>query len=310
MRAISQRRFGGPEVLELTDLAPPEPIPSEVLVRVTAASVNPVDAIVRSGAFPLLGEPPFVLGWDVAGVVEHVVPGVTRFRPGDRVFGMPFFPRAGAAYAELVAVPSRQLARTPDALDDVEAAALPMAGLTAWQSLVDAADVQPGQRVLVHGAGGGVGHLAVQLAKARGAHVIGTASASKHDVLRGLGADELVDYRTQDFTTAVAPVDVVLDLIAGGYAERSIDVLRPGGLLVTAIERTNAELAAQVAAAGRRFAGISVEPDHVGLEGLAQLVQQGRLRPHISSVLPLEDAAKAHEIVESGSVQGKVVLVV
>ena len=238
------------------------------------------------------------------------MPGVTRFAPGDRVFGMPFFPRAGSAYAELVAVPSRQLARTPDQLDDVGAAALPMAALTAWQSLVDTADVQPGDRVLVHGAGGGVGHLAVQIARSRGAHVIGTASASKHAFVRDLGADQLVDYRSEDFTTAVEQVDVVFDLIAGGYGERSIDVLRPGGLLVTAIERTNTELAARVEAAGRRFAGISVEPDQVGLEALARLAEQGQLRPHVTATLPLEDAAKAHELVEAGGLQGKVVLTV
>ena len=310
MRAIMQRTFGGPEVLELSELDPPEPIPTEVLVRVTAASVNPVDAIVRAGVFPLLGPPPFVLGWDVAGVVEQVVPGVTRFRPGDRVFGMPAFPRAASAYAEYVAVPSRQLARTPDDLDDVSAAALPMAGLTAWQSLVDTADVQPHDRVLVHGAGGGVGHLAVQIAKSRGAHVVATASAGKHAFLSGLGADELVDYRTQDFETAVEPVDVVFDLIGGDYGDRSIDALRPGGLLVTAIERANTELAARTEAASRRFAGISVEPDHVGLEALARLVERGELRPHVAHALPLQDAAKAHEIVGAGSLQGKVVLTV
>jgi len=179
MRAIRQDVFGGPEVLQLVEVAPPDPLPTEVLVRVKAAGINPVEEFIRSGRFPLLGQPPFILGWDISGVVESVVPGVNRFAVGDEVFGMPLFPRAGNAYAELVAAPSRQLARKPAGLSHEEAAALPLVGLTAWQSLVDVAGVKPGNRVLVHAAGGGVGHLAVQIAKALGAYVIGTASAGK-----------------------------------------------------------------------------------------------------------------------------------
>ncbi|QMU70875.1 NADP-dependent oxidoreductase [Streptacidiphilus sp. P02-A3a] len=310
MRAITQRSFGGPGVLELTEVERPRPLPSEVLVRVRAASVNPVDAGVRSGAFPLLGEPPFILGWDLSGVVEEVVPGVTRFQVGDEVFGMPFFPRAGNSYAEYVAVPSRQLARKPAALDHAHAAALPLAGLTAWQSLVDAADVRAGQLVLVHAGGGGVGHLAVQIAKARGARVIATAGADKHDFVRGLGADDVIDYRSADFTEAVNDADVVLDAVGGEYGPRSIRALRPGGLLVTIVDRANAELRAATVAAGRRFAGITVEPDHVGLEALAALADAGKLRPHVEHTLPLAEAAKAHHLVESGRTQGKIVLTV
>jgi NADPH:quinone reductase-like Zn-dependent oxidoreductase len=309
MRAVSQQAFGDPEVLELTEVEQPEPIPTEVLIRVHAAGVNPVDGIVRSGMFPLLGQPPFILGWDVSGVVESVVPGVTRFRPGDEVFGMPFFPRPASAYAEYVAVPSRQVAAKPASLNHPEAAALPMAGLTAWQALVATAQVEQGDRVLIHGAGGGVGHLAVQIAKSRGAYVLGTASAGKHDFLRGLGADELIDYRTTDFASVAREIDVVLDLIAGGYAERSIPALRPGGLLVSAIERTNDKLAAEVEEAGRRFTGISVEPDQVGLEALTELVDTGRLRPHVEHALPLAEAARAHALLDTG-LKGKVVLTV
>lgn len=193
MRAVMMRSNGGPQVLAVEDVAPPTPVLTEVLVRVRAAGVNPVDAYVRSGAFPLV-KPPAILGWDLSGVVEEVVPGVTRFRVGDDVFGMPMFPRAAGAYAEYVAAPARQLARKPTALDHVHAAALPLAGLTAWQALVDTANVSAGQRVLIHAAGGGVGHLAVQIAKARGAYVIGTASRSKYEFLRELGADEVLDY--------------------------------------------------------------------------------------------------------------------
>src|SRR4051812_41954321 len=201
MRAVSQQAFGGPHVLRLTDVPRPTPLPSEVVVRVHAAAVNPVDAVVRSGAFPMLGEPPFTLGWDISGVVEEVVPGVTRFQPGDEVYGMPYFPRSAAGYAEYVIAPSRQLAHKPRSLDHVHAAAVPLVGLTALQALDGVAALQSGQRVLVHGAGGGVGHLAVGIAKARGGYVIGTASAGKHDFVRGLGADEVIDHRGVDFAT-------------------------------------------------------------------------------------------------------------
>ena len=229
MRAITQQALGGPEVLELVDLPQPEPTPTEVLVRVAAAGVNPVDWKVRLRG-GLLGEPPFTVGWDVAGTVEALGFGVTRFAVGDRVFGMPRFPREAAAYAEYVTSPSRQLARIPEGLSDVEAAALPLAGLTAWQALVETADVQPGQRVLVLGAAGGVGHLAVQIAKARGAYVIGTARSAKHGFLAELGADEAVDYSLGPVEEAVGDVDVVLDLVgseATAPGARDVATRRP-----------------------------------------------------------------------------------
>ena len=310
MRAIRQQTFGGPEVLKLTEAVRPVPLPTEVLVRVRAVGVNPVEAVIRSGGFPLLGHPPFILGWDVSGVVEDIEPGVTRFRPGDEVYGMPFFPRPAGAYAEYVAAPSRQLARKPAGLSHAEAAALPLAGLTAWQALVDTAHVAAGQRVLIHGAGGGVGHLAVQIAKARGAHVTGTASADKHDFVASLGADELIDYRATDFTAHVDGIDVVLDTIGGETARRSIGVLRPGGLLVTIVGRRDAGLAARTEAAGRRFAGLSVEPDYPALEALADLAGSGKLRVHLQATLGLAEAAKAHELLESGSISGKIALTV
>lgn len=308
MHAITQRTFGGPQVLELTEAERPVPLPTEVLVRVRAAGVNPVDAMIRSGAFPLFGQPPFVLGWDISGVVEEVVPGVTRFQVGDEVYGMPLFPRVGSAYAEYVVAPSRQLARKPAGLDHVHAAALPLAGLTAWQSLVDVADLRAGQKVLVHGGGGGVGHLAVQIAKARGAEVVATAGADKHEFVRGLGADQVIDYRTADFTELVTDADVVLDAVGGGYGSRSIRALRPGGLLVTLVDRTDTALKQEAEAAGRRFAGVTVEPDGAGLEALTALVEAGRLRPYVEHALPLAEAPKAHELVETGSTRGKLVL--
>lgn len=310
MRAIGQQAFGGPEVLEFTEVQRPVPVPTEVLVRVRAVGVNPVETVIRSGQFPLLGEPPFILGWDVSGVVEDIEPGVTRFQAGDEVYGMPFFPRPANAYAEYVAAPSRQLARKPTSLSHAEAAALPLAGLTAWQALVDTAQVAAGQRVLIHGAGGGVGHLAVQIAKAHGAHVIGTASAAKHDFVASLGADELIDYRATDFASHADGVDVVLDTIGGEVARRSIGVLRPGGLLVTIVGRRDVDLAARTQTAGRRFAGLSVEPDYMALKILADLADSGRLRVYLQASLSLAEAAKAHELIESGSVTGKIALTV
>jgi NADPH:quinone reductase-like Zn-dependent oxidoreductase len=308
MRAAVLTRFGSPlDSFEIRDVEKPKPIPTEVLVRVQAIGTNPVDAYIRAGKFPLL-EPPAILGWDISGVVEEVVPGVTRFRVGDEVFGMPFFPRAANAYAEYVVAPSRQLARKPASLDHVHAAALPLAGLTAWQSLVDAAGLQTGQRVLIHAAGGGVGHLAVQIAKAQGAYVIATASERKTDFVRGLGADEVVDYEKGDFAKTVKDVDVVFELVGKDYGLRSIGVLKPGGVLVTAVQRTDKELAARGEGAGRRFVGISVEPDHAGLQSLAALVEQGKLRVHVSHTFALEDVARGHALLDAGGVLGKIVL--
>ncbi|MBT2510329.1 NADP-dependent oxidoreductase [Streptomyces sp. ISL-98] len=307
MRAVVQKSFGGPEVLEIVETERPEPLAAEVLVRVHASAVNPVDVAVRSGAYPLLGEPVFGVGWDISGVVEEAGPGA-RFKVGDEVYGMPFFPRAATGYADYVAAPSRQLARKPASLDHVHAAALPLAALTAWQGLVDAANVSAGDRVLIHRAAGGVGHLAVQIAKARGAHVIALASAPKHDFVRGLGADEVIDYRTTDFTEAVTDVDVVFD--SNSQGERSLNVLKPGGTLVSIMEHGDRELAAKVEAAGYRFAGISVEPDYASLEAIAELVDAGRIRPYVSETFPLAEAGKAHEVVGSGRAQGKIVLTV
>ncbi|MEU8922682.1 NADP-dependent oxidoreductase [Kitasatospora sp. NPDC048545] len=307
MRAVVQREVGGPEVLEVAEVERPELLSGEVLVRVKAAGVNPADVAVRAGLFPLLGEPPFTVGWDLSGVVEEAAPGA-RYRVGEEVYGMPFFPRAANAYAEYVAAPSRQLARKPTSIGHEQAAALPLAALTAWQGLVDAANIGEGQRVLVHRAAGGVGHFAVQIAKARGAYVIALASEPKHGFLKEIGADEVIDYRTTDYTEAVRDVDVVFD--SSSENTRALEVLKPGGVLVSIMEHRDRELAAAVEAAGRRFAGISVEPDYAALEAIAALVDEGRIRPHVAQAFPLAEAGRAHELVASGTVQGKVVLTV
>ncbi|WP_030769178.1 NADP-dependent oxidoreductase [Streptomyces sp. NRRL F-2664] len=306
MRAIVVNEWGGPENLVEREIERPEPGLGEVLVRVHAAGVNPVDWKTRaSGALIAWGETPIV-GWDVSGTVEAVGPGVTLYAPGDEVYGMPLFPRQAGGYAEYVVAPARHFARKPASLDHVQAAALPLAALTAWQALVDTAGVTAGQRVLVHAAAGGVGHLAVQIAKARGAYVIGTASAAKHDVLRGLGADELVDYRSVDFAEAVADVDVVLDALGGDTAERSLKVLRPGGHLISLPGPDSVP----ADAAGVNAAWVLVDPDLKGLEAVADLADRGLLKPLVETVLPLSQAARAHEIGEQGRTTGKIVLTV
>ncbi|AXK37343.1 NADP-dependent oxidoreductase [Streptomyces armeniacus] len=310
MRAISQDVLGGPETLHETELDRPEPGISEVLVRVHAAGLNPTDWKHRSmGLF--LGEPPFVLGWDVSGVVEAVGVGVTLFRPGDEVFGMLPYPHGAGAHAEYVTAPARAFARKPAGIDHVQAGALPLAALTAWQALADTADVREGQRVLVHAAGGGVGHLAVQIAKARGAYVIGTASAGKHELLRELGADELIDYRETDFASAVADVDVVLDTVGSDdYRSRSLRTLRRGGVLVSILPMNAEQLRAEAEQYGVRTELLIVEADHAGMNEIAALVERGRLRATVAETFPLEEAAKAHALGEAGHTAGKLVLTV
>jgi NADPH:quinone reductase-like Zn-dependent oxidoreductase len=309
MRIVTQQTLGGPDVLELVEAPTPEPMPTEVLVRSAAAGVNPVDWKTRArGAF--LGQPPFTVGWDVAGVVEKTGFGVTRFAPGDRVFGMPRFPREAAAYAEYVTSPARQLARIPDGLSDVEAAALPLAGLTAWQALVETADVRQGSRVLVLGAAGGVGHLMVQVAKARGAYVIGTASSAKHAFLEGLGVDEAIDYTSEVVEERVSDVDVVVDLVGTETTPKAMAALRDGGIFIAVTASVGPDALAELAAGRVRWTGILVEPDRVGMEALAGLVESGALRPHVAETFPLEEARRAHELGETGRTQGKLVLTI
>jgi NADPH:quinone reductase-like Zn-dependent oxidoreductase len=308
MRAISQDVLGGPEVLHEVVLPRPVPGFSQVLVAVHAAGLNPTDWKHRARRH-FLPDPPFVLGFDVSGVVESVGYGVTLFQPGDEVFGMLPYPHGGGTHAEFVAGPARAFTHKPRELTHVEAAALPLAGLTAWQALVDTADVRPGQRVLIHAAAGGVGHLAVQIAKARGAHVIGTASAANHDVVRGLGADEVVDYTSTGVADVVRDVDVVLDPLGGESLLHSLASVRPGGVLVSLLGGSP-ELTERAAAKGVRLALMLVEADHAGMAAIAGLVEAGRLRPRIAGTFALAEAAKAHALGEAGHTAGKLVLVV
>ncbi|HZE39397.1 MAG TPA: NADP-dependent oxidoreductase [Stackebrandtia sp.] len=309
MRAIVQTELGGPEVLTVADVPRPSPAPDEVLVRVRAAGVNPVDAGARAvGVF--IGRPPFTVGWDVSGVVEEVGLGVTRLSVGDEVFGMPRFPNPAGGYGQYVTAPSRHFARKPASLSHVEAAGLPLVGLTAWQALVDTADVRPGQRVLVHAAAGGLGHIAVQIAKSLGAHVIGTASAAKHDFVRSLGADELIDYTSVDFTTAVEDVDVVVNSLSGEYVARSAAVLRRGGMVVNLKSADADAMPPEAVEREARMAFMLVEPDLRGLEELSRLVDGGELSIHVAETFDLEHAADAHRAIETGRTKGKIVLTV
>ncbi|MGW1768200.1 NADP-dependent oxidoreductase [Streptomyces sp. NPDC002073] len=314
MRAVGQDALGGPEVLKVVEAVRPEPGFAEVLVRVRAAGVNPTDSWHRAtgGIAGLSGDavPPVRLGWDLSGVVEAVGPGVTIFRAGDEVFGMPRHPVPAGTYAEYVVSPARHLAHKPAALTHTEAAALPLAALTAWQALVDTAGVRPGQRVLIHAAAGGVGHLAVQIAKARGAYVIGTASAAKHGFLRGLGADELVDYTTADFAETVRDVDVVLDAVGGAYGPRSLRTLRAGGVHVALASPAEAYLAAEAELLGLRAGFMAVEADGAGLREIAALVERGLLRAAVEAVLPLERVGEAHALMDTRRTSGKIVLTV
>jgi NADPH:quinone reductase-like Zn-dependent oxidoreductase len=307
MRAIRQEVLGGPEVLEEVEIERPAPGPSQLLVRVHAAGLNPTDWGHR--AFPVfLGPPPFTLGWDVSGVVEATGFGVTLFKPGDEVFGMLPYPHGAGSHAEYVTGPARAFALKPRNVDHIQAGALPLAALTAWQALNDTAQLAAGQRVLIHAAAGGVGHLAVQIAKARGGYVIGTASAGHHDLVRDLGADEMIDYRTTDFAVAVGDVDVVLNsIITDDYSARSLRTLRPGGMLVSLLP-FGAEVRAEAAQLGVRTELMLVEHDHAGMTEIAGLVTQGKLRPVIAATFPLAEAARAHELGETRHVGGKLVL--
>ncbi|MEU6683363.1 NADP-dependent oxidoreductase [Streptomyces sp. NPDC046832] len=307
MRVITQDVLGGPEVLKEAEVERPVPKPNEVLVRVRAAGVNPTDWKHRAtGGF--LGEPPFVLGWDVSGVVEAVGIGVVAFAPGDEVFGMLPYPYGHGSHAEYVIAPVRALTRKPAGLDHTQAGALPLVSLTAWQALTEHADLQPGQRVLIHAAAGGVGHVAVQVAKARGAYVIGTASAGKHEFLRGIGVDETIDYRETDVTEAVKDVDVVLDTIGGDNALRSLRVLRPGGVLVSILPVGSDDLYQEAERLGVRALRMLVDADRGGMEAVAGLVEAGKLRATIAGTFPLAEAAEAHALGDTGRTTGKLVL--
>jgi NADPH:quinone reductase-like Zn-dependent oxidoreductase len=305
MKAIRFSRFGGPEVLDVVDVPEPQPGAGLALVRVHAVSVNPADWKLRAGLLPQFGAPPMTPGLDLSGVVESVDDPSGRIVAGARVFGVM---RPPGSHAELVVVPADRLGRVPPELDLVEAAAFPTAALTAWQPLSEVADLQPGQRVLVHAAAGGVGHFAVQLAHALGAHVTGTARASKRDFVRRLGADDVVDYTAVDPYAALEPFDVVIDPVP--YGPAAIALARRGGVVVDVRGSgpDRAESVAAADAAGVRFVQFGFTPSGSALDRIAALAARGEVRPFLERVLPFTSVAEAHALSEAGRVAGKIVL--
>ena len=306
MKAVCIYSYGGPEVLVYEDAPCPHPGPGEVLVRIHAAGINPVDCKIREGHLKemLHYTFPLVLGWDLSGVVESLGSGLTRLKVGDEVFSRPDISRDGA-YAEFIVVKESDLALKPKSIDHIHAAALPLAGLTAWQTLFDAGGLSAGQRVLIHAAAGGVGHVAVQLAKWKGAHVIGTASAKNHEFLRKLGIDQVVDYDSERFEEVVQPVDVVLDTLGGDTQARSWNVLKPGGILISVASPPKAEIAEKH---GVRQAFVFTQPNAAQLVEIAKMVDAQKLKVIVENILALSEAARGQELSQRGHGRGKIVL--
>lgn len=306
MKAVRIHEFGDTSVLTYEDAPRPEPTDEELLVRIHAAGVNPLDWGIRQGrnAWMIPDDPfPFILGTEISGVVETVGKAVTDFDPGDAVFGWSGFPQSGS-YAEYTTTTAAQLTPKPASLTHIEAAGVPAVATTAWQALFEEATLTEGQRVLIHGAAGGVGHMAVQLAKWKGAHVIGTASGYNEGYLQYLGADEFVNYRTQRFESVATDLDVVLDTVGGDTQERSFEVLHEGGVLVSTFSEPSEERAADVGVEGRMVAG----RDPSLLPSISDLIDGGEVRPTISTQRPLAEAAHAHQESEERHTRGKIVL--
>jgi len=305
MHAVRIHSFGDTDVLKVEEVPPPEPKENEIVVRVMAASVNPVDYKIRSGKYPLVKQDqlPKVLGRDVSGVVERVGAGVRKFKKGDAVYAMLRSEVGG--YAECAIVTEDEAAKKPKQLDFVQAAAVPLAALTAWQGLFDQGGLKAGQRVLIHGGAGGVGHFAIQFAKARGAWVATTVSGKDMELARQLGADQPIDYKAEKFEDAVNDIDLVYDLIAGETQKRSFAVLKDGGTLISTLQKPDeAELARRHA----RGAHYLAKPNAAQLSEIATLIDAGKVRVVIDAIYPLEQAARAHRHMEDDHIAGKVVL--
>ena len=306
IRAVRFHDFGGPEVLAGEAIARPTLKDGDVLVRVHAAGVNPLDTKMRQGFYKSMFPKPFpvIPGWDFSGVIESVGRGVKEWKAGDAVYGRPDFMRDGS-YADYIAVKETEIARKPETIGHVHAAAVPLAALTAWQAMFDIAKLEAGQRILIHAAAGGVGILAVQLAKWNGAYVYATASAGNRNSVKSFGADETIDYNAGKFEDVVKDVDVVFDLVGREVLARSWGVLKKGGVLVTGTGEPSQEEAAKH---GVRAAMVRVLPNRAELDQISKLIDSGLLKPYVGVALPLEQARKAHELVETRHGRGKVVL--
>jgi len=306
MKAVVIRSYGGTETLAMDQVPVPPIAEDEVLIKVSAVGVNPIDWKVRAG---LLKEMlnynfPLILGWDVSGTVERAGSSVKKFKAGDEVYALADISRNGAC-AEYITLKADTVALKPALLDHVQAAAVPMGALTAWQALFDLADLHAGQRILIHAAGGGVGTFAVQFAKWKGSYVLGTASLRNRDFLLDLGADEVIDYMAAPFEEAVHDVDVVLDSMGGEVQERSWKTIRRGGTLVSLLGPPDQD---QAARADVRGVGVFVKPDAEQLLSIGELINQGRISPVVTEILPLGDVARAHEMSATHHVRGKIVL--
>jgi len=312
MRRIAYDRFGESDVLRMERATVGEPGVDDVLIRVAGAGLNPIDWKTRKGlgfaARQIENSLPWTPGYDMAGEVVAVGADVTILAPGDRVMGMIGFPATGGGYAEYVIALAVDLAMVPEELDLLAAGALPLAALTAWQALFEVAQLQAGQKVLIHAGAGGVGHFAVQFALERGAHVIATASAANRDFLAGLGVHEVIDYHTTRIEDECYGLDVVLDLIGGEVGKRSLQTLSEHGVLVTIPTVTADEIITQAESMGLRAHGMTVRPDVFHLEEIAELVEDGDVRVHIDQAFPLDQVQQAHETLQGGHVRGKLVL--
>ena len=312
MKHLVYGEFGEPDVLTVAETTIPEPGPEEVLVRVRAAGLNPIDWKTRRGlgfaALQIRDHLPWTPGYDLAGEVVAVGEKVATLLPGDRVMGMVGFPGEGGACARYRTASAEELVIVPDELDLVAAAALPLAGLTAWQALYDVGELDPGQKVLIHAGAGGVGHLAVQFALARGAHVLATASSDNRDFLAGLGVHEVIDYHAVNFEDECYGLDLVIDLVGGDTGKRSLKTLSEQGIIVTVPTVTADEIVSEAERLGLRAHGMTVQPDVFQLEEILELIEDGQVKVHVDGVFALEDAPAAHRLLESGHVRGKLVL--
>lgn len=306
MKAIVVHAYGGPEVLKYEDIPRPEPKADQMLVKVIAAAVNPVDGMIRSGKFANYFHTslPLVAGYDIAGIVEKTGAKVTKFKPGDAVYAYIGL-QDGGGYAEFALATEEEASPKPKALSFEQAAAVPLVAMTAWQALIDTAKLSAGQTVLIHGGSGGVGSMAVQIAKARGAKVLATASTSNQDLLKQLGADVVIDYKKTKFEDVAKDVDVVLDSIGEDTLMRSYGVVKKGGFIVSLVARPDQ---AQLEAHGIRGAGLDVKPDAKELAEITRLIEAKKIVPVVSTVLPLAEAAKAQEQAATGHTRGKIVL--
>ena len=304
MKAVVAHEYGAPEVLKFEEMPRPEPKEDEVLVRVIASGVNPADPLTLSGKYAreFGTHLPLIPGYDIAGVVEKTGAKVTNLKAGDAVYGYPTF---GGGWADYIAVKQWEVAAKPKTLNFAEAAAVPMGALTAWQALVDTAQLHPGQTILVHGGSGGVGSFAVQIAKARGARVIATASTANQDLLKQLGADVAIDYTKTRFEEVAKDVDAVLDPVGKETLARSYGVVKKGGIVMSLVARPDP---AECAKRGIRAAAISVHPDAEDLTEIARLIDTGKIKPVVTEVLPLSEAIAAQRQAETHHTRGKLVL--